>query len=106
MPLTPCRGARMMIGMSSITVPLFPLRTVLFPEGPLPLRVFEARYLDMVSQCMKGDSPFGVVEISISWATPSMRRFHNASTLNWMSSFSVMPTRNTIPGEAGLARQY
>jgi hypothetical protein len=45
-------------------VPLFPLNTVLFPGGVLPLRVFEARYMDMVRQCMKSGSPFGVVLIS------------------------------------------
>lgn len=44
-------------------VPLFPLNTVLFPGGPLPLRIFEARYLDMVGRCLKEDSPFGVVLI-------------------------------------------
>lgn len=44
-------------------LPLFPLATVLFPGGPLPLRVFEARYLDMISHCMKQDSEFGVVLI-------------------------------------------
>ena len=44
-------------------LPLFPLNTVLFPGGPLPLRVFEPRYLDMVSRCMKDDAPFGVVLI-------------------------------------------
>lgn len=44
-------------------IPLFPLNTVLFPGGPLPLRVFEPRYLDMISRCMKSDSPFGVLLI-------------------------------------------
>lgn len=44
-------------------IPLFPLHTVLFPEGPLPLRIFEPRYLDMVSDCVRGDSPFGVLQI-------------------------------------------
>lgn len=44
-------------------LPLFPLRTVLFPGGPLPLRVFEPRYLDMVSHCLRGDSGFAVVLI-------------------------------------------
>lgn len=44
-------------------VPLFPLRTVLFPEGPLPLRIFEPRYLDMVSECLRNDSRFGVLLI-------------------------------------------
>ena len=44
-------------------IPLFPLRTVLFPRGPLPLRIFESRYIDMISRCMKDDSPFGVLLI-------------------------------------------
>lgn len=44
-------------------IPLFPLRTVLFPGGPLPLRIFEPRYIDMVSHCMKSDLPFGVLLI-------------------------------------------
>ena len=44
-------------------VPLFPLNTVLFPGGPLPLRIFEPRYLDMVSACLKSDKPFGVLLI-------------------------------------------
>ena len=45
-------------------LPLFPLSTVLFPGGVLPLRVFEARYMDMVRQCMKTAAPFGVVLIT------------------------------------------
>lgn len=44
-------------------VPLFPLNTVLFPGGPLPLRIFEPRYTDMVSHCMRHDTPFGVLLI-------------------------------------------
>ena len=44
-------------------VPLFPLRTVLYPGGPLPLRIFEPRYLDMISSCLKTDSLFGVLLI-------------------------------------------
>ncbi|MDH3613642.1 MAG: LON peptidase substrate-binding domain-containing protein [Gammaproteobacteria bacterium] len=44
-------------------VPLFPLNTVLFPGGPLPLRIFEPRYLDMISNCVKNDAPFGVLLI-------------------------------------------
>ena len=44
-------------------VPLFPLNTVLFPGGPLPLRIFEPRYLGLVSKCLKNDMPFGVLLI-------------------------------------------
>lgn len=42
-------------------LPLFPLRTVLFPGGLLPLKIFEARYMDMVTGCLRSGRPFGVV---------------------------------------------
>jgi Lon protease-like protein len=41
-------------------VPIFPLNAVLFPGGLLPLRVFEARYMDMTRDCLKRNEPFGV----------------------------------------------
>ena len=44
-------------------IPLFPLRSVLFPQGVLPLRIFEPRYVDMVGRCMRGEIGFGVVLI-------------------------------------------
>ncbi|HEY6823599.1 MAG TPA: LON peptidase substrate-binding domain-containing protein [Steroidobacteraceae bacterium] len=44
-------------------LPLFPLSTVLFPGGPLRLRIFEPRYLDMVRSCLKASRAFGVVLI-------------------------------------------
>ena len=44
-------------------IALFPLNVVLFPDGPLPLRIFEARYLDMVRRCMREGENFGVVLI-------------------------------------------
>ena len=46
------------------TLPLFPLRTVLFPGGLLPLKVFEQRYIDMTKDCLKEDHPFGVCLIT------------------------------------------
>ncbi len=45
-------------------ISLFPLNTVLFPGSPLRLRIFEARYLDMISACLKQDSNFGVCLIT------------------------------------------
>ncbi|PHS72347.1 MAG: peptidase S16, lon-like protein [Cycloclasticus sp.] len=45
-------------------VPIFPLSMVLFPEGVLSLRVFETRYLDMISRCLKDDVPFGICMIT------------------------------------------
>ena len=41
-------------------IPLFPLGTVLFPGGLLPLRIFEQRYLEMSKACLKNEAPFGV----------------------------------------------
>jgi Lon protease-like protein len=46
-----------------LDVPLFPLQAVLFPGGLLSLKVFEARYLDLVSACMRENKPFGVVSL-------------------------------------------
>lgn len=44
-------------------IPLFPLNTVLFPDGHLPLQIFEVRYLDMIKKCIASDAPFGVVSL-------------------------------------------
>jgi hypothetical protein len=41
-------------------LPLFPLKTVLFPGGVLPLKVFEQRYVTMTKACLKDDRAFGV----------------------------------------------
>lgn len=46
--------------MSTADIPLFPLRSVLFPGGFLPLRIFEQRYLKMIRDCARNDSGFGV----------------------------------------------
>jgi Lon protease-like protein len=45
-------------------LPIFPLSTVLFPGGVLPLRIFETRYMDMVSDRMRHNAPFGVCTIT------------------------------------------
>jgi Lon protease-like protein len=66
------------------SLPLFPLGTVLFPEGLLPLRIFEVRYLDMIRRCDRAGAPFGVVcltqgsEVRQPGATEA---FHSVGTL-------------------------
>lgn len=45
------------------TLPLFPLNSVIFPGGALPLRIFEPRYLDMVKECMRNEHGFGIALI-------------------------------------------
>lgn len=49
--------------MRHMEIPLFPLDTVLFPGWPMPLHIFEPRYLEMVRYCMEEKSPFGVLLI-------------------------------------------
>ena len=49
--------------VDKIRLPLFPLNNVIFPGGVLPLRIFEPRYLDMISVCMKEGSGFGIALI-------------------------------------------
>ena len=46
------------------SLPLFPLGSVLYPGGLLPLRIFEVRYLDMIGKCHKNGAPFGVVSLT------------------------------------------
>ncbi len=46
------------------SLPLFPLGSVLFPGGMLPLRIFEVRYLDMIGKCHRHGAPFGVVALT------------------------------------------
>ncbi len=56
-------------------IPLFPLTSVLFPGGPLPLRIFETRYLDMVSSCFRHEQGFGVCLIEQGSETGPARTY-------------------------------
>ena len=53
-------------------LPLFPLQAVLFPDGLLGLKIFEARYLDLITTCLRERSAFGVVALR----TLKRRRHH------------------------------
>ncbi len=64
-----------------LTIPLFPLYAVLFPDGVLPLRIFESRYLDMVSECMRTGSGFGVCLISSGSEVGDPAECHGVGTL-------------------------
>jgi Lon protease-like protein len=63
-----------------INMPIFPLRTVLFPGGILPLRIFEPRYVDMIRWCLREQANFGVVllrqgsEVNAPANQPSAKR--------------------------------
>lgn len=72
-------------------LPLFPLNTVLFPGGVMPLRIFETRYLDMVSACLRADAGFGVVAIHQGSETGSQpASIHPVGTLARIVDFDPM----------------
>ena len=62
------------------TLPLFPLNTVVFPGGRLPLRIFEQRYLDMVKQAIADNTPFGICAIREGTETGTPAVLHAVGT--------------------------
>ena len=66
--------------MSDQGVPIFPLQTILFPGSKLPLRIFEPRYLDMISHCMRSNTEFGIV-LSRKVPQPGMLETYAIGTL-------------------------
>jgi len=66
--------------MSDQRIPIFPLRTILFPGSKLPLRIFEPRYLDMVSACMRSKKEFGIA-LSRKVPQPGMLETYTTGTL-------------------------
>ncbi len=77
---------------ATYTLPLFPLRTVLFPGGVLPLKVFEQRYIELTKACMQQARPFGVClitqgeEVGASGKPPA---FANIGTLARIANFDM-----------------
>ncbi|PVZ65467.1 LON peptidase substrate-binding domain-containing protein [Pelagibaculum spongiae] len=72
-----------------LDMPLFPLRSILFPGGQLELQVFEPRYLSLVSECLREDREFGVVFIDSGEETGAPASVHqigcSARIFNWDS---------------------
>ena len=66
----------------SYELPLFPLRTVLFPGMPLPLHIFEERYKALIGECLRNHGPFGVVLIKagVEVGAPAEPHFVGTST--------------------------
>ncbi|WP_296484092.1 LON peptidase substrate-binding domain-containing protein [Rhodoferax sp.] len=87
--------------LALFSLPLFPLSTVLYPGGTLPLRIFEVRYLDMIGKCHKTGAPFGVVALTqgaevrkadAGAATSdgfALELFHAVGTLATITEFTI-----------------
>lgn len=72
------------------TIALFPLQTVLFPGGLLPLQIFEQRYLDMVSRCMRDEAGFGVCCLSFGNETANKSKFASIGTYAKIDNFDTL----------------
>jgi len=72
-------------------IPLFPLGTVMFPGGPLALRIFEARYIDLVRRCMRDSSGFGIVLIREGQEAGGPAVTYDVGTLARIVDFSQQP---------------
>jgi Lon protease-like protein len=72
-------------------LPLFPLNAVLFPDGPLSLRIFEPRYVDMIGRCMRESSPFGVVAILSGAEVGTIAATAELGTTARIVDFSTLP---------------
>ncbi|MGD9387185.1 MAG: LON peptidase substrate-binding domain-containing protein [Gammaproteobacteria bacterium] len=73
-----------------LELPLFPLQTVLFPGGPLPLRIFEPRYVDMIGRCMKTGLGFGVTLVKSGEETGAAS-MHDFGTVANIVDFDQLP---------------
>ena len=71
--------------LEKMKIPLFPLDAVLFPGGALPLRIFEPRYLDMISDCMKSESGIGVILIEDGHEAGAAAKVHEFGTISYIS---------------------
>ena len=68
-------------------IPLFPLRTVLFPRGKLALQIFEKRYLDLVSSSLKNQTGFGITLLKEGQAEVEpgvLQQLHTVGTLAYI----------------------
>ena len=70
-------------------LPIFTLRTVLFPGGILPLRVFEPRYMDMCKASLRDGTPFGVCSIVSGAEVGTPAEFSSIGTLATITSWDM-----------------
>lgn len=61
-------------------VPLFPLNSIVLPRGRIPLQLFEPRYIDMLTRCLKEDRGFVVVLLRDGEETGPVARFYDIGT--------------------------
>lgn len=76
-----------MMSSATLSIPLFPLKTVLLPSVKLELKIFEPRYTDMIARCMRNNSPFGIIHIYKGEETDAQSEVFAIGTLANISSW-------------------
>jgi len=72
-------------------IPIFPLHTVIYPGGALPLRIFEPRYLDMIGKCLREETGFGICLISEGTETGNAAESFEYGTFGTISYWQQLP---------------
>ncbi|MBH35838.1 MAG: LON peptidase substrate-binding domain-containing protein [Chloroflexota bacterium] len=80
-----------MVNREAQKIPLFPLSTVLFPGGTIPLQIFEDRYHSMVQDCLDTDSKFGIVLIKEGQEVGGNAVPHKVGTLARITKIRKLP---------------
>ena len=91
-----------MVNREAQKIPLFPLSTVLFPGGTIPLQIFEDRYHSMVQDCLDTDSKFGIVLIKEGQEVGGNAVPHKVGTLARITKIRKLPQNRlylTVVGE-------
>ncbi|WP_404368557.1 LON peptidase substrate-binding domain-containing protein [Marinobacter sp.] len=87
-------------------VPLFPLNSIVLPRGRIPLQLFEPRYIDMLTRCLKEDSGFVVVLLRDGTETSQFAPFHDVGTYVRIVDFQQLDNGLlgiTVEGESKVA---
>lgn len=90
-----CRvGARVALPdqAGGLQLPLLPLHAVLLPGGRLSLKVFEARYVDMISACLRNQQPFGICLIRSGREVGMPAEPADVGTSAWIRAAYVVET--------------
>ena len=72
-------------------LPLFPLNSIIFPGGVLPLRIFETRYLDMVKECSRNQSEFVICLIKDGGEVGNAAKHQNIGTSCRIIDWETLP---------------
>ncbi|MDC0664048.1 LON peptidase substrate-binding domain-containing protein [Marinobacter sp. SS21] len=92
--------------LSSMHVPLFPLNSIVLPRGRIPLQLFEPRYIDMLTRCLKDDRGFVIVLLREGAETSTTAAFYDIGTYVRIIDFQQLENGMlgiTVEGEAKVA---